>query len=102
MQASTVRWTRLPELQEISFHKAQAFGFAAITGSSTVSIEPTLEYDGKPRSLKRSLLMEVLKACGVKVNDRTPLLARRRWLRGAAGKTPVLRAAGNLRSCPAP
>ena len=62
--------------QKISFDKAQAFDFAAITALPAVSIKPTLEYDGKPHSLKGPLLTDVLKACGVKVTDKTTLFLR--------------------------
>lgn len=62
--------------QKISFDKAHAFDFAAITALPAVTIVPTLEYDGKPHRLKGPLLMEVLKASGVKVSDRTTLFLR--------------------------
>ncbi|MDQ3058472.1 MAG: molybdopterin-dependent oxidoreductase [Pseudomonadota bacterium] len=62
--------------QKISFDKAQAFDFAALTALPAVTIRPTLEYDGKPHTLKGPLLLEVLKVCGVKVTDRTTVFLR--------------------------
>jgi hypothetical protein len=62
--------------QKIGFDKAHAFDFAAITALPAVTIAPTLEYDSKPHRLKGPLLTEVLKACGVKVSDRTTLFLR--------------------------
>ncbi len=62
--------------QKIRFDKAQAFDFAAISALPAVTIKPTLEYDGKPHTLKGPLLMDVMKACGVKVTDKTTLFLR--------------------------
>lgn len=62
--------------QKIGFDRAQAFDFAAITALPAVTIAPTLEYDGKPHTLKGPLLAEVLKACGVKFTDKTVLFLR--------------------------
>ena len=41
-----------------------------------VTIKPTLEYDNKPHTLKGPLLADVLKASGVKLNDKTTVFAR--------------------------
>ncbi|MFC5521615.1 molybdopterin-dependent oxidoreductase [Polaromonas jejuensis] len=62
--------------QKIKFDKAQAFDFAAITALPAVTIRPTLEYDGKPHTLKGPLLVDVIKACGVKATDKTTLFLR--------------------------
>lgn len=62
--------------QKIGFSKAQAFDFAALTAMPAITIKPTLEYDSKPHALRGPLLMDVLKASGVKVTDRTSLLLR--------------------------
>ncbi|MDB5930036.1 MAG: hypothetical protein JWR60_1743 [Polaromonas sp.] len=62
--------------QKIGFDKAQVFDFAALTALPAVSIRPTLEYDGKPRRLKDPLVMDVLQASGVKVNDKTTIFMR--------------------------
>lgn len=62
--------------QKISFSKAQTFDFAALTSLPSVTIQPTLEYDNKPHSLKGPLLMDVMKASGVKATEKTSLLLR--------------------------
>jgi hypothetical protein len=62
--------------QKIKFDKAQAFDFAALTALPAVTIKPTLEYDSKPHTLKGPLLADVLKAGGVKVNDKTTVFLR--------------------------
>ncbi|HYW57444.1 MAG TPA: molybdopterin-dependent oxidoreductase [Polaromonas sp.] len=62
--------------QKISFDKAHAFDFAAITALPAVAINPTLEYDGKRHLLKGPLLLDVLKACGVQPLPGTALLLR--------------------------
>lgn len=62
--------------QKMSFSKAHAFDFAALLALPAVSIQPTLEYDGKPHALKGPLLMDVVKATGAQVTDKTGLLVR--------------------------
>jgi hypothetical protein len=62
--------------QKIKFDKAQAFDFAALAALPAVTIKPTLEYDNKPHTLKGPLLADVLKASGVKLNDKTTVFAR--------------------------
>jgi hypothetical protein len=62
--------------QKISFDKAQVFDFAALTALPAVTIRPTLEYDGKPHALKGPLLLDLLRACGVKVSDQTTIFLR--------------------------
>jgi len=62
--------------QTIKFDKAQAFDFAALAAMPAVTIKPTLEYDNKPHTLKGPLLADVLKASGVKLNDKTTVFAR--------------------------
>jgi hypothetical protein len=62
--------------QKIKFDKAHAFDFAALTALPAVTIKPTLEYDSKPHTLKGPLLADVLKAGGVKVNDKTTVFLR--------------------------
>jgi hypothetical protein len=62
--------------QKISFDRAQVFDFAALTALPAVTIEPTLEYDTKPHRLKGPLLMDVMKASGVKVTAKTTLFLR--------------------------
>jgi hypothetical protein len=62
--------------QKIKFDKAHAFDFAALAALPAVTIKPTLEYDSKPHTLKGPLLAEVLKAAGVKLNDKTTVFLR--------------------------
>ena len=62
--------------QKLAFSKAHAFDFAAMAALPAVTINPTLEYDNKPHTLKGPLLTDVLKASGVKVNDKTTVFLR--------------------------
>ena len=62
--------------QKIKFDKAQVFDFAALAAMPAISIKPTLEYDNQSHTLKGPLLMDVMKACGVKVTDKTTLFLR--------------------------
>jgi hypothetical protein len=62
--------------QKIKFDKAQAFDFTALAALPAVTIKPTLEYDSNPHTLKGPLLADVLKASGVKVNDKTTVFLR--------------------------
>jgi hypothetical protein len=62
--------------QKISFSKAHAFDFAMLTSMTAVTIKPTLEYDNKQHTLRGPLLMDVLKASGVKTTEKTALLLR--------------------------
>jgi hypothetical protein len=50
--------------QKLSFEKARAFDFAALSSMPTVAIRPTLEYDNKQHVLRGPLLATVLDACG--------------------------------------
>jgi hypothetical protein len=62
--------------QKLSFDKAWAFDYGALTALPAVTIRPTLEYDGKPRTLSGPLLTDVLKAAGVAVTDSTRITLR--------------------------
>lgn len=62
--------------QKLSFAKAHCFDFAALTALPATNIKPTLEYDSKPHALKGPLLLDVIKACGVKVNAKTSMFLR--------------------------
>jgi hypothetical protein len=62
--------------QGVKFDRAQAFDFAALTALRSVSIKPTLEYDGKPHTLAGPLLTEVLATAGATPNDKTKLVLR--------------------------
>jgi len=67
---------RMMAKQKIMFDRAHAFDFSALTALPAFTIEPTLEYDGKPHALKGPLLLDVMNACGVKVSEKTMLLLR--------------------------
>ncbi len=62
--------------QKIMFDKAQVFDFAALTAMPAVTIQPTLEYDGKPHAFKGPLLLDVMKASGVRVSEKTMFFLR--------------------------
>lgn len=62
--------------QKISFERARAFDFAALTNLPARTIRPTLEYDGKAHALRGPLLEEVLKAAGAPQDDAVRLLLR--------------------------
>jgi hypothetical protein len=52
--------------QGIRFDKGHMFDFAALAAMRSVTIRPTLEYDGKPHTLRGPLLEEVLRKAGVR------------------------------------
>jgi len=62
--------------QKLGFDKAHAFDFAALLALPAVTIKPTLEYDGKPRTLHGPLLLDVMKAAGVALRDEVKLVLR--------------------------
>ncbi|MFC3109455.1 molybdopterin-dependent oxidoreductase [Undibacterium arcticum] len=62
--------------QGVKFDKAHAFEFAALTALPAVTIRPTLEYDGKPHTLRGPLLTEVLNATGAAANAGGNILLR--------------------------
>lgn len=62
--------------QKVAFSKAHAFDFRALTALPAVTIKPTLEYDNKPHALTGPLLVDVMTACGAKINRNTVLLVR--------------------------
>lgn len=51
--------------QGATFDKARAFDFAMLSRLPAVSIQPTLEYDGKVHKLSGPLLSSVIEAAGV-------------------------------------
>ena len=61
---------------KVSFEKAHVFDFAAITMLPVVTIKPTLEYDGKPHTLKGPLVTDVVKASGARAGEGTRLMMR--------------------------
>jgi len=62
--------------QGLKFDRAHAFDFAALTSLPSVSIKPTLEYDGKPHTLSGPSMAEVLKAAGAAPGDKAKLVLR--------------------------
>ncbi|MHA4868808.1 putative pterin-binding protein [Duganella sp. PWIR1] len=62
--------------QKLSFDKAHAFDYAALTALPAITIKPTLEYDGKQHTLRGPLLLDVVKAAGAKAGDNTRLVLR--------------------------
>ncbi len=62
--------------QKLSFDKAHAFDFAALAALPAITIEPTLEYDGKPHMLRGPLLLDVMKAAGATLGDGGKLVLR--------------------------
>lgn len=61
---------------KIRFDKAQVFDFAGLLAMPAVTIRPTLEYDGKPHTLKGPLLADVVQAAGAGGADGTRLMLR--------------------------
>ncbi|VXC23984.1 molybdopterin-dependent oxidoreductase [Massilia sp. 9I] len=78
--------------QKLAFTRACALDFAAIAALSAVSIRPTLEYDGKPHSLRGPLLGDVLALAGARPADTAKVLLRA--VDGYAAAVPM----GQLRS----
>ena len=62
--------------QKLSFDKAFTFDHRALMQLPARTIEPTLEYDGKPHKLSGPLLTEVLRAAGVTLQERHRVLLR--------------------------
>jgi hypothetical protein len=60
----------------VSFRKAYAFDDAALRTLPAVTIRPTLEYDGKPHTLRGPLLVDVLARAGAVQADKTTLVLR--------------------------
>ena len=62
--------------QKLAFAKAQTFDFAALTALPTITITPTIEYDGKAHALSGPLLTDVMTASGVVATARTAYFVR--------------------------
>jgi hypothetical protein len=77
--------------QKLTFDKAHAFDFAALSALPAVTIQPTLEYDQKPHRLSGPLLVTVLEAAGVR--GREAQLA----MRAVDGYSPTLSVADAAR-----
>ncbi|WP_371764125.1 molybdopterin-dependent oxidoreductase [Massilia sp.] len=61
---------------QVTFAKAWAFDYASLLALPPVTIRPTLEYDGKPHTLRGPLLTDVLARAGATVGARTILVLR--------------------------
>ena len=55
--------------QKLTFDKAHAFDWAALTALPAIEIHPTLEYDAKMHALRGPRLMDVLLAAGAPLTD---------------------------------
>jgi hypothetical protein len=62
--------------QKLSFDKAFAFDFAALSALPVITIKPVLEYDQKQHTLSGPLLADVLKAAGAPLDGSTRLTLR--------------------------
>jgi hypothetical protein len=60
----------------VSFRKAYVFDDAALRALPARTIKPTLEYDGKPHTLRGPLLEDVLARAGAKLGHHTVLVLR--------------------------
>jgi hypothetical protein len=61
---------------QVTFTKAWAFDYGSLLALPPQTIRPTLEYDGKPHTLRGPLLTDVLKHAGATLNGRTMLVLR--------------------------
>lgn len=61
---------------KLAFKRAFALDFAAIAALPAQTIRPTLEYDGKPHTLRGPLLVDVLALAGTRPADASRLLLR--------------------------
>ncbi|MFN3791286.1 molybdopterin-dependent oxidoreductase [Massilia sp.] len=62
--------------QKLAFTRAFTLDFAAIAALPQQTIRPTLEYDGKPHTLRGPLLADVLALAGTRPRDTSQLLLR--------------------------
>jgi hypothetical protein len=62
--------------QGVTFTKAHAFDYGSLLQLTPHTIRPTLEYDGRPHTLRGPLLLDVLARAGATVGDRTVLVLR--------------------------
>lgn len=62
--------------QQITFDRAQAFDYRALTSLPAVSIRPTLEYDARVHTLRGPLLGQVVEATGARMDHTHKLVLR--------------------------
>lgn len=67
---------QMMQKQKIRFSAAHAFDFAALANLPAHTIRPTLEYDGKARTLRGPLLLDVLAQAGAPSADNGKILLR--------------------------
>jgi len=60
----------------VTFTQAWAFDYASLMAPAPQTIRPTLEYDGKPHTLRGPLLLDVLARAGARLNDKGILVLR--------------------------
>jgi hypothetical protein len=60
----------------VSFRKAHVFDDAALQALPAITIQPTLEYDGRPHRLRGPLLLDVLAQAGAALGDKPVLVLR--------------------------
>jgi len=67
---------QLMHKQQVTFDRAYVFDYAAITALPSVSIKPTIEYDGKRHELRGPALSTVISETGAHASNGTKLLVR--------------------------
>jgi hypothetical protein len=73
--------------QGVQFDRAHTFDFTTLSLLPSVTIKPTLEYDGKPHTLSGPLLTDVLKAATATLDDKGKVVLRA--IDGYAAIVPV-------------
>lgn len=61
---------------QVTFTKAWAFDYASLLALPPQTIRPTLEYDGKPHTLRGPLLTDVVARAGATPGDKSVLVLR--------------------------
>ena len=61
---------------KLTFERAYALDFTALAALSARTIRPTLEYDGKPHTLRGPLLADVLAQAGARPRDAARIVMR--------------------------
>lgn len=62
--------------QKLTFDKAHAFDWAALSALPAIDIHPTLEYDARVHALRGPRLMDVLAAAGAPLKDGSKVALR--------------------------
>jgi hypothetical protein len=61
---------------QVTFTKAWTFDYGSLLALPPQTIRPTLEYDGKPHTLRGPLLLDVLAHAGATLNDKGSVVLR--------------------------